>query len=142
MTIASVLQAQMILNVLGAWVELEPGRSLHIENQDGVDKRFAFRVKLLSRAGEEVTCSGESLRDALAQVAQVVVPDFAVEKPRECEQHIGKATNGAPLICGAPAEFRYTWPGHDEKFACRLHALKLRGVAQAMGYHLQLIEVT
>jgi len=41
--------------------------------------------------------------------------------------------------CGAPALFRYTWPGRDEMFACVEHAGGIRRVAEAMGLHLQLV---
>lgn len=44
-------------------------------------------------------------------------------------------------VCGNPSVFRYTWPGHDEAGICHEHVGKLRGVAQAMGFHLQLIEI-
>lgn len=44
--------------------------------------------------------------------------------------------------CQQPAIVRYTWPGRDEMFACFEHASQLRGVAEAMSFHLQLIFLT
>jgi len=41
--------------------------------------------------------------------------------------------------CGAPSLFRYTWPGKDEAFVCVEHAGQLRRVAEALGFHLQLV---
>ena len=41
--------------------------------------------------------------------------------------------------CDAPAMFRYTWPGRDESYICLEHAVKLKGVADAIGMNLQLI---
>ena len=46
------------------------------------------------------------------------------------------------IKCGAPAMFRYTWPGKDESLACATCALKLRRVAQAIGLHLQIIQLS
>lgn len=43
--------------------------------------------------------------------------------------------------CGKPAVRRYTWPGNDESFICQDHLPKLLGVVNAMGMHLQLIEL-
>ena len=45
------------------------------------------------------------------------------------------------MKCDQPAIFRYTWPGKDESFTCLEHALKLKGVADVIGLHLQLIPV-
>jgi hypothetical protein len=44
--------------------------------------------------------------------------------------------------CGQPAFVRYTWPGRDESYACAIHALKLHHVADVMGFHLQMINLT
>jgi len=44
-------------------------------------------------------------------------------------------------ICGEPANFRYTWPGKDEAFACIDHANGIARVAQAIGLYLQIILV-
>lgn len=41
--------------------------------------------------------------------------------------------------CNKDAIYRYTWPGQDEKRICEDCGAKLRGVAQAIGLHLQLI---
>lgn len=38
---------------------------------------------------------------------------------------------------GVPA-YRFTWPGNDEKMACEECAARARGVAEAMGFHLQI----
>jgi len=43
------------------------------------------------------------------------------------------------MQCSERALFRYTWPGKDESFICMDHALQLRGIAQALGLHLQMI---
>lgn len=44
--------------------------------------------------------------------------------------------------CSDPASHRFTWPGRDESFICEKHVGKLRGVAQAMGMHLQVIPLS
>jgi DNA-binding NtrC family response regulator len=43
--------------------------------------------------------------------------------------------------CAEPAGFRFTWPGQEEGCACQRHADHLRGVAEAMGFALQLTPV-
>lgn len=43
--------------------------------------------------------------------------------------------------CNEPAAFRYTWPGRDEATICSVHSEKLRAIAEAMGFPLQLIPV-
>jgi hypothetical protein len=43
--------------------------------------------------------------------------------------------------CLEPAAFRFTWPGRAEMGACAEHARKLREVAQAVGFALELIPV-
>jgi hypothetical protein len=43
--------------------------------------------------------------------------------------------------CENVAAFRYTWPGRDESFICHEHVVKLKGVAAAIGMHLQVIPV-
>ncbi|MCK5605669.1 hypothetical protein KAR91_27490 [Candidatus Pacearchaeota archaeon] len=45
------------------------------------------------------------------------------------------------IKCEEPAKFRYTWAGQDESFCCFKHGQQIRGVAQAIGYHVQLIEL-
>ncbi len=44
--------------------------------------------------------------------------------------------------CNNPATVRYTWPGKDEARICMICGLKLSGVAQAIGLHLQIIPLT
>jgi hypothetical protein len=44
--------------------------------------------------------------------------------------------------CDSPPVFRFTWPGKDEARICAIHAVKLRGVANAMGLYVQLIQLT
>jgi hypothetical protein len=51
------------------------------------------------------------------------------------------------IICGSKdcanyASHRYTWPGKDEAAICESCAGKLRGVANAIGLHVQLIPLT
>jgi len=41
--------------------------------------------------------------------------------------------------CQNVARYRFTWPGRDESFICDEHVEKLIAVAQAMGFHLQII---
>lgn len=43
--------------------------------------------------------------------------------------------------CDNEAKYRFTWPGRDEAGICVEHAPKLRGLANAMGMHLQLIQI-
>ena len=40
--------------------------------------------------------------------------------------------------CAAPAVGRYTWPGRDEAWICADHSPKLRGLAEACGFYLQI----
>jgi len=42
-------------------------------------------------------------------------------------------------VCDQIAIFRYTWPGKDESFICLSHSKQLKGIAKAIGMHLQLI---
>ena len=44
--------------------------------------------------------------------------------------------------CGAPAMYRYYWPGKDESLSCVLCAMKLQTVASAIGLHLQIIKLS
>ena len=44
--------------------------------------------------------------------------------------------------CKNQAVFRFTWPGRDESFICIEHAPKLKGVADAMGFYIQLIPLS
>jgi hypothetical protein len=43
--------------------------------------------------------------------------------------------------CKTFALFRYTWPGKDESYICAEHSALLSAVAEAIGLHLQLIEL-
>ena len=43
--------------------------------------------------------------------------------------------------CTEPASYRYTWPGQDESFICETHVGKLRSTANALGMHLQVIQL-
>ena len=54
------------------------------------------------------------------------------EGPIACRQH----------GCDADAFARYTWPGRDESYACALCAMKVAGIAQTIGLHLQMIPLT
>lgn len=46
------------------------------------------------------------------------------------------------MKCDQQALFRYTWAGRDESFCCLEHAQQIQGVAQAMGYYVQLIPLS
>jgi hypothetical protein len=41
--------------------------------------------------------------------------------------------------CLEEASFRFTWPGQDEKFICWHCMPMLKSIADAMGFHLQII---
>ena len=41
--------------------------------------------------------------------------------------------------CENKAAYRFTWPGNDESYICEDHSTKLKGVAAAIGLHLQLV---
>lgn len=41
--------------------------------------------------------------------------------------------------CDQPAAFRFTWPGRLESGVCVLHVTKLRAVAGALGFRLEVI---
>ena len=41
--------------------------------------------------------------------------------------------------CEFPPIYRYTWPGKDEDFICFQHSTILTQMAQAIGFHIQLI---
>lgn len=45
------------------------------------------------------------------------------------------------MKCGKIATYRYTWPGHDERVACDDHTAMVKGVADVMGFHLQLVPI-
>ena len=62
------------------------------------------------------------------------------------QQSIADSGACAPFVCNqngceAPAVARFTWPGRDEAGICAEHLPKLRGVASAMGLHLQIISL-
>ncbi len=44
--------------------------------------------------------------------------------------------------CQEQALFRYTWAGRNESYCCLTHAKQIQGVAQAMGYYVQLIPLS
>lgn len=46
------------------------------------------------------------------------------------------------IRCEMPPMFRFTWPGRDEAYICLEHAEKLKSIANALGFHLQLIPVS
>jgi len=41
--------------------------------------------------------------------------------------------------CEETAAYRFTWPGQDEAGICEQHANKLKSIANAMGFHCQII---
>jgi pyrroloquinoline quinone (PQQ) biosynthesis protein C len=43
--------------------------------------------------------------------------------------------------CTEKAMYRYTWPGRDEAGICEQHVGWLRNVAEALGMHLQTIQL-
>lgn len=43
--------------------------------------------------------------------------------------------------CENAVMFRFIWPGRDEAYICLEHAEKLKGISNALGFHLQLIPV-
>ena len=47
--------------------------------------------------------------------------------------------NDEYVLCDELPIFRYTWPGQNEQYACLEHAVKLAAIADAMGFHLQMI---
>jgi len=46
------------------------------------------------------------------------------------------------IQCTENAEYRYTWPGKDETYACTRHARGIQTVGAAIGLHLQVIELS
>lgn len=44
-----------------------------------------------------------------------------------------------PELCSKQAVVRYTWPGRDEMYSCLDHAEQVKGIASAIGMHLQFI---
>lgn len=42
------------------------------------------------------------------------------------------------MKCQNKATHRFTWPGQKESFICDKHVGKLRAVAKAMGFHLDI----
>ena len=45
-------------------------------------------------------------------------------------------------MCIKNAKYRYTWPGNDEALACDGHASALSIIANTMGFHLQIIQLS
>ncbi len=45
-------------------------------------------------------------------------------------------------MCYELAKYRYIWPGSDEFVICEGHVGKLRGLAEAMSLHLQIIQLS
>jgi hypothetical protein len=43
--------------------------------------------------------------------------------------------------CKNPGAFKFTWPGRDEAHICATCVEKLKAVAAAMGFYLQIREV-
>lgn len=43
------------------------------------------------------------------------------------------------IQCKNDADFRYTWPGQDEKGICLGHSLMIKKMANVIGMHLQMI---
>lgn len=41
--------------------------------------------------------------------------------------------------CTNNADYRYTWAGKDESFICEEHSKKMKSIAKAIGYYIQLI---
>jgi hypothetical protein len=46
--------------------------------------------------------------------------------------------NSSDGQCENDAAYRFTWPGSDESVICEEHVGKLRGVANAMGFYIQI----
>lgn len=44
--------------------------------------------------------------------------------------------------CKEKAAVRYTWPGQDEAVVCIEHANKVVGIADAMGFYLQIVPLS
>ncbi len=45
-------------------------------------------------------------------------------------------------MCDNQARYRFTWPGKDEAVICEDHVGRLRGLASAIGLHLQVIPLS
>lgn len=74
---------------------------------------------------------------------QIPCPDgFAI--CRECLGGSSRtlAIRKETVMCDKPANYRFTWPGKDESFICEDHVEKLKGIAVAIGLHLQIIPLT
>lgn len=57
-------------------------------------------------------------------------------------KHVADPISSPTHICGAPANFRYTWPGRDEAMICLHCAARLQQIANAMGLYVQLIPIS
>jgi hypothetical protein len=42
-------------------------------------------------------------------------------------------------FCIEDAYYRYTWPGNDESFICKIHGKRITNISIAMGFHVQMI---
>lgn len=56
-----------------------------------------------------------------------------------CQQKISGASK--EKRCPHIADYRFTWPGSDESFICTNHVEKLIRTAEALGMHLQVINL-
>ena len=45
-------------------------------------------------------------------------------------------------MCDNPASYKFIWPGNNESVICKDHVGKLLSVADALGFHLQIIPLT
>jgi len=45
-------------------------------------------------------------------------------------------------MCKEMAKYRFTWPGDNESLICEKHVGQLNALADAMGFHLQIISLS
>lgn len=57
-------------------------------------------------------------------------------------EHVADPIGSPARICGALANFRYTWPGRNEALICLSCAARLQQIAGAMGLYVQLIPIS
>jgi len=43
--------------------------------------------------------------------------------------------------CTNPADFMFSWPGQAPSFICNEHVPKLRAIASAMGFKIEIIQI-
>lgn len=86
-------QALLILDALADWCGLEPGRTLTVQHV----VRGRWVVRLDSDAGEEIECSGSTLKDALGQVATVVLLEVDSARLVDLACSSGHQCMGVPL---------------------------------------------